>query len=101
LTNDANFQSSPLGKFTAISLMHESGTGGEPKYGVVAQTPLVGDLKAQGINVANNWTYLVRLLFKKIIVNLLEQWSNRFPVSAIPQWLATGHPPSRMVSNWS
>jgi hypothetical protein len=53
--------SSPLGNFTAVSLMHESGTGGEPKYGVVAQTPLVGDLDEQGINVANNWTYLVRL----------------------------------------
>jgi hypothetical protein len=55
------FNSSVVGNFTAISLMHESGTGGEPKYGVVSQTPLAGDLNAQGINVANNWTYLVRL----------------------------------------
>lgn len=30
----------------------------EPKYGVVSQMPLVGSLQAQGINVANNLTYL-------------------------------------------
>jgi hypothetical protein len=41
--------------------MHESGTGGEPKYGLVAQMPLVGDLDAQGINIADNRTYQVRL----------------------------------------
>jgi hypothetical protein len=40
--------------------MHESGTGGEPKYGVVAQMPLVGNLDAQRINIANNQTYQVR-----------------------------------------
>lgn len=39
--------------------MHVHGTGGEPKYGVVSQMPLVGDLDAQGINIANNWTYMV------------------------------------------
>jgi putative alpha-1,2-mannosidase len=30
---------------TGFSLMHESGTGGAPKYGVVAQMPVVGLLK--------------------------------------------------------
>lgn len=30
----------------------------EPKYGVVSQMPLLGDLDAQGINVADNMTYL-------------------------------------------
>ena len=39
--------------------MHESGTGGEPKYGIISQMPLVGDLDAQGINIANNQTYQV------------------------------------------
>lgn len=32
----------PTGNFTGFSLLHESGTGGAPKYGVVAQMPVVG-----------------------------------------------------------
>lgn len=33
-----------LGKITGFSMMHESGTGGAPKYGVVSQFPIVGAL---------------------------------------------------------
>ncbi|KAF2721846.1 glycoside hydrolase family 92 protein [Polychaeton citri CBS 116435] len=32
----------PAGNITGFSLMHESGTGGAPKYGVVNQMPVVG-----------------------------------------------------------
>lgn len=30
------------GNFTGFTMMHESGTGGAPKYGVVSQMPIVG-----------------------------------------------------------
>ena len=32
------------GNITGFSMMHESGTGGSPKYGVVSQMPVVGNL---------------------------------------------------------
>lgn len=32
------------GNITGFSMLHESGTGGAPKYGVVAQMPVVGTL---------------------------------------------------------
>ncbi|RAL63288.1 hypothetical protein DID88_004364 [Monilinia fructigena] len=32
----------PNGNFSGFSMMHEQGTGGAPKYGTVAQLPLVG-----------------------------------------------------------
>lgn len=32
----------PNGAFSGFSMMHEQGTGGAPKYGVVSQLPLVG-----------------------------------------------------------
>ncbi|KAK5998305.1 putative secreted glycosidase [Cladobotryum mycophilum] len=32
----------PNGNFTGFSMLHESGTGGAPKYGVVSQMPVVG-----------------------------------------------------------
>ncbi|KAK9414058.1 putative Glycoside hydrolase family 92 protein [Seiridium unicorne] len=32
------------GNFTGFSLLHESGTGGAPKYGVVSQMPVIGDI---------------------------------------------------------
>ncbi|PHH90632.1 hypothetical protein CDD83_3079 [Cordyceps sp. RAO-2017] len=32
----------PAGTFTGFSMLHESGTGGAPKYGVVSQMPVVG-----------------------------------------------------------
>ena len=34
----------PTGNVTGISMMHESGTGGAPKYGVVSQQPVVGNI---------------------------------------------------------
>jgi putative alpha-1,2-mannosidase len=34
----------PSGNLLGISLMHESGTGGSPKYGTVSQMPLIGDV---------------------------------------------------------
>lgn len=34
----------PTGNLTGFSLLHESGTGGAPKYGVVAQMPWQGNL---------------------------------------------------------
>ena len=45
----------PQGHVTGISLMHESGTGGGPKYGFPAQMPLTiidGD-----VNLLDNRTY--------------------------------------------
>jgi hypothetical protein len=45
----------PKGHVTGISLMHESGTGGGPKYGFPAQMPLTsvdGD-----VNLLDNRTY--------------------------------------------
>lgn len=32
------------GNFTGFSMLHESGTGGAPKYGVVSQMPVTGDV---------------------------------------------------------
>ncbi|KAG9230997.1 putative alpha-1,2-mannosidase [Amylocarpus encephaloides] len=34
----------PIGNFSGFSMMHEQGTGGAPKYGTVAQLPLVGTI---------------------------------------------------------
>lgn len=34
----------PNGQFVGFSMLHESGTGGAPKYGVVSQIPIVGDI---------------------------------------------------------
>ncbi|KAH7311340.1 glycosyl hydrolase [Stachybotrys elegans] len=34
----------PNGNFTGFSMLHESGTGGAPKYGVVSQLPLIGSI---------------------------------------------------------
>ncbi|KAJ7702231.1 glycosyl hydrolase family 92-domain-containing protein [Mycena rosella] len=56
--SSANSGYTPRGNSTGFSLIHISGTGGQPKYGVVSQMPLVGSIQAQGINVANNMTYL-------------------------------------------
>ncbi|KAJ7168271.1 glycosyl hydrolase family 92-domain-containing protein [Mycena crocata] len=56
--SSANSGYTPRGNSTGFSLLHVSGTGGQPKYGVVSQMPLVGFIEAQGINVANNMTYL-------------------------------------------
>ena len=34
----------PTGSFTGFTMLHGSGTGGAPKYGVVSQMPVVGDI---------------------------------------------------------
>ncbi|KAH8698350.1 glycosyl hydrolase [Talaromyces proteolyticus] len=46
----------PKGKFSGFSMMHEQGTGGAPKYGTVAQLPLVGEVSnpLSRITVARN-----------------------------------------------
>ncbi|GME23223.1 Glycosyl hydrolase 92 [Neofusicoccum parvum] len=51
---NANAGYTPDGNVTAISLLHESGTGGAVKYGVVAQMPLAS---LEGVNVLDNVTY--------------------------------------------
>ncbi|KAF2270930.1 glycosyl hydrolase [Lojkania enalia] len=43
-TADAYSGYLPNGNVWGYSLMHESGTGGAPKYGVVSQMPVIGDL---------------------------------------------------------
>lgn len=43
-TGDSYSGYSHLGKITGFSMMHESGTGGAPKYGVVSQFPIAGVL---------------------------------------------------------
>jgi putative alpha-1,2-mannosidase len=45
----------PKGKVTAISMMHESGTGGYPKYGIIPQMPLT--TVAPPVNLLDNQTY--------------------------------------------
>ncbi|KAK4540994.1 hypothetical protein LTR36_008363 [Oleoguttula mirabilis] len=45
----------PEGRVTAISMMHESGTGGAPKYGIVPQMPLT-TVEAP-VNLLDNTTY--------------------------------------------
>ena len=45
----------PHGKVTGISLMHESGTGGGPKYGFPAQMPLT--MIEAPVNLLDNLTY--------------------------------------------
>ncbi|KAH7402554.1 alpha-1,2-mannosidase family protein [Pyrenochaeta sp. MPI-SDFR-AT-0127] len=43
-TTDAYSGYLPDGNIWGFSLMHESGTGGAPKYGVVSQMPVVGEV---------------------------------------------------------
>ncbi|CAK4034552.1 glycoside hydrolase family 92 [Lecanosticta acicola] len=52
---DCNAGYSPLGNVTAVSMMHVSGTGGAPTYGIVSQMPLHGGLDT--VNLADNMTY--------------------------------------------
>ncbi|KAF2086181.1 glycoside hydrolase family 92 protein [Saccharata proteae CBS 121410] len=52
---DANGGYTPDGNVTAISLLHESGTGGAVKYGVVPQMPLTS---LDSVNVLDNATYM-------------------------------------------
>ncbi|KAI1825750.1 glycoside hydrolase family 92 protein [Xylaria intraflava] len=48
----------PKGLVTGISMMHEHGTGGGPKYGIVAQMPLT--TVDAPVNVLDNTTYWQR-----------------------------------------
>ncbi|OTA98745.1 glycoside hydrolase family 92 protein [Hypoxylon sp. CI-4A] len=45
----------PDGNVTAITMLHESGTGGEPTYGLIPQMPLT---TLDGVNVLDNLTYM-------------------------------------------
>ncbi|KAF2823417.1 alpha-1,2-mannosidase family protein [Ophiobolus disseminans] len=40
----------PTGNIWGFSMMHESGTGGAPKYGVVSQMPVLGNITNPGAN---------------------------------------------------
>lgn len=48
----------PQGNVTGFSMLHESGTGGAPKYGVIAQMPLTSI--APPVNLLDNTTYWQR-----------------------------------------
>ncbi|KAL8800778.1 MAG: hypothetical protein Q9182_004942 [Xanthomendoza sp. 2 TL-2023] len=43
----------PKGNISAFSLMHQSGTGGAPKYGVVSQLPVVGRMLRSAADLSN------------------------------------------------
>ncbi|KAL4796892.1 glycosyl hydrolase family 92-domain-containing protein [Aspergillus venezuelensis] len=45
----------PDGNVTAITMMHEHGTGGAPKYGIIPQMPLTSI--AEPVNLFDNLTY--------------------------------------------
>ncbi|KAI1338237.1 glycoside hydrolase family 92 protein [Xylariaceae sp. FL0016] len=51
----ANGGYTPDGNVTAITMLHESGTGGAPTYGLIPQMPLT---TLDGVNVLDNLTYM-------------------------------------------
>ena len=53
-TTDAYSGYVPVGAVTGFSMMHESGTGGAPKYGVVSQMPVVGELANPLVDLGQN-----------------------------------------------
>lgn len=53
-TTDAYSGYLPTGNITGFSMMHESGTGGAPKYGVVNQMPVVGNLSNPLVDLGRN-----------------------------------------------
>ncbi|KAF3771443.1 family 92 glycoside hydrolase [Cryphonectria parasitica EP155] len=55
LAIDCNAGYSPLGNVTGVSMMHVTGTGGNPTYGLISQMPLLGTLSS--VNLADNNTY--------------------------------------------
>lgn len=57
----------PQGYVTGVSLMHESGTGGGPKYGFPAQMPLT--MIDGGVNVLDNRTYWQKRVSAKCSYN--------------------------------
>lgn len=44
----------PTGQIYGFSMMHESGTGGAPKYGVVSQMPVVGNIPNPLVDLGQN-----------------------------------------------
>src|SRR5690242_1755544 len=60
----------PQGYVTGISLMHESGTGGGPKYGFPAQMPLTSI--GGGVNLLDNKTYWQ----KRVSTEMQNHWTN-------------------------
>ncbi|KAI0137933.1 glycoside hydrolase family 92 protein [Hypoxylon sp. NC0597] len=55
LSFSANGGYTPDGYVTAITMLHESGTGGAPTYGLIPQMPLT---TLEGVNVLDNLTYM-------------------------------------------
>ncbi|TKA64704.1 hypothetical protein B0A49_08371 [Cryomyces minteri] len=53
-TTDAYSGYLPVGNITGFSLMHESGTGGAPKYGVVSQMPVLGAVPNPLVDLGTN-----------------------------------------------
>ncbi|KAJ3544751.1 hypothetical protein NM208_g2884 [Fusarium decemcellulare] len=51
----ANAGYTPEGNVTAITMLHVSGTGGAPTYGLIPQMPLTS---IEGVNVLDNLTYM-------------------------------------------
>ncbi|XXH03797.1 hypothetical protein Hte_010203 [Hypoxylon texense] len=51
----ANAGYTPDGNVTGITMLHESGTGGAPTYGLIPQMPLT---TLEGVNVLDNITYM-------------------------------------------
>ena len=54
-STDATAGYTPDGNVTAITMLHESGTGGAPTYGLIPQMPLTA---LDGVNVLDNLTYM-------------------------------------------
>ncbi|KAH8772494.1 glycosyl hydrolase [Diaporthe sp. PMI_573] len=52
----------PKGNVTAVTMLHESGTGGAPKYGIIPQMPLT--TVDSPVNVLDNRTYFQRRVVK-------------------------------------
>lgn len=54
-STDATGGYTPDGNVTAITMLHESGTGGSPKYGIIPSMPLAS---LEGANLLDNLTYM-------------------------------------------
>lgn len=55
LATDCNAGYSPLGNVTGVSMLHVTGTGGNPTYGIVSQMPLTSTFAS--VNLADDKTY--------------------------------------------
>lgn len=56
-TTDAYSGYLPSGQIFGFSMMHETGTGGAPKYGVISQMPAVGNLSNPLVDLGLQRTY--------------------------------------------